>query len=302
MSESDERPLWLTLPGASPWVAVGWVAWVGAVGVMAALVAPVLGPAGPLIGILAGGWLLARRMPMPVECFRRYHLDRDELTVMGPGRIVQRLPWDQVRSLTQGRHALELAGPGLSAALPVDALYDTDTWFEVLGRVVPTVAADLWAVAEDGEFRLMPPLDPPTRSLAWWAYVPAVTACLVGVGIAGAILTVALAAGERLVSLLRARRGAVTVQPDGVSFRAGRAGAFAPWSNADAAPAAGGLRVTFPRGGSELVPASLPNFWPAAAVIQLRAKLGPDCPAVVYFRVHLQDGGLAVIGEVEASG
>ena len=40
--------------------------------------------------------------------------------------------------------------------------------------------------------------------------------------------------------------------------------------------------------------------WAAAAVIELRAQLGPNYATDVNFRVRFEDGGIAVVGEVES--
>jgi hypothetical protein len=64
-------------------------------------------------------------------------------------------------------------------------------------------------------------------------------------------------------------------------------------------PWPGGLRVVVPSRAAALVSHSLPNFWAAAAVIQLRALLGPACSADVYFRFHADGDELSVVGEVE---
>src|SRR6476661_1480680 len=78
--------LWLTLPGASPVVGVAWVVWVTGAAVAASLLVALLGPAGAVLAVLVPGWLVARRLPPPTECLRRYHLDDAEVTAFGPGR------------------------------------------------------------------------------------------------------------------------------------------------------------------------------------------------------------------------
>ena len=95
-----ERPLWLTLDGASGRTPLGWLAWLGAGVVIGPLLAAPAGPAGAVLAVLAVGWLLARQLPSPLEWLRRYHLDDVEVTVMGPGRRVCRLPWSDVDTLT----------------------------------------------------------------------------------------------------------------------------------------------------------------------------------------------------------
>ena len=65
-------------------------------------------------------------------------------------------------------------------------------------------------------------------------------------------------------------------------------------------PVVGGLRLTVGGRCAGTIPSSAPNFWAAAAVIQLRAKLRDDKPSQVYFRLRYANGGLAVVGEIEA--
>src|SRR5262245_57178278 len=118
-------PLWITMRGATVRVVLGWVAWtLGAVAVTA-LVAAALGPAGPVVGILTVGWLLARRFASPLERLRRYHLDDTEVMALGPWWRVQRITWAQVEQVTQERHALVLSGAGRAVPLPLRALLDT---------------------------------------------------------------------------------------------------------------------------------------------------------------------------------
>jgi hypothetical protein len=60
-----------------------------------------------------------------------------------------------------------------------------------------------------------------------------------------------------------------------------------------------GLEVQALRGGGT-VPAEVPDFWAAVAVIELHARLGFLQPAAVAFHATLDDEGVAVVGEVEA--
>jgi hypothetical protein len=60
-----------------------------------------------------------------------------------------------------------------------------------------------------------------------------------------------------------------------------------------------GLLVGMADGPCGKVLTGLPNFWAAAPVIEMKAQLGPHAPATVHFRVRMQPGGVAVVGEVE---
>src|SRR6266571_3739327 len=107
-----ERPLWLTVPGASAAVLLAWVVWLVLAALAPALLAASLGPAGAMLAVVTLGWWLARRAPEPGEALRRYHLDEAEVIAMGPGTAVRRLPWPEVVTLTETRHALVLEGRG----------------------------------------------------------------------------------------------------------------------------------------------------------------------------------------------
>src|SRR5712692_7374053 len=116
-----ERPLWLTVPGASAAVLLGWVVWLILAALAPALVAASLGPAGAMLAVVTLGWWLARRAPEPGEALHRYHLDEAEVIAMGPGTAVRRLPWSEVVTLTETRHALVLEGRGTRLRLPLAA-------------------------------------------------------------------------------------------------------------------------------------------------------------------------------------
>ncbi len=298
MRTSDQPVLWLTLRGASPWVPLGWIAWTGTAAGLALLAVGVLGVAGPLIAVLAAGWVLARRLPAPDDCLYRYHLDAHELTVMGPARRVRRLAWNAVESIAEERDALRVVGGGVSAELPLAPLVERGALVPVLERVVPPVAAALWDTLDESLVRLVPDPAPASRGLAWWGYAPAALVCAV-VGAPGLAVLGVLVAAERAVALVWARRQSITIHPAGVAFT-GPGGFFAPWSHATVAAEPGGLRIGQRGHGSGLVSSRLPNFWAAAAVIQLRAQLGTDCPVRVHFRVRVESGALAVVGEIDA--
>src|SRR5439155_302037 len=111
MSTTVEPALWMTVPGARPRVALGWLAWLGVAVFGAPPVVATLGPAGAAIALLAVGWVLARSLPAPLECLRHYHLDDTEVTAMGPGAKVRRLAWDRVETVTHARRVrLDRAG------------------------------------------------------------------------------------------------------------------------------------------------------------------------------------------------
>lgn len=298
--ESPVTPLWITMRGATERVVLGWVAWTAGAVAAAALAATGLGPAGPVVGILTVGWLLARRFGSPLEYLRRYHLDDVEVMALGPWRRLQRITWAQVERVTQERHALVLSGVGRAVALPLRALLDTAAWAPVLARVVPGLAAELWERLEGGVVRLVPPADPPTASLLWWAYVPAAIACALVPGGYGLAVAVALAVGERAGAWLAGRARACTLQPAGIDVRGRRGRVFVPWTHALVTPASDGLGVGVPGRDPGIVPTAAPSFWAAAAVIELRAQLGPTYSADVAFRVRFENGGIAVVGEVES--
>ncbi len=297
--EQRGQSLWFTVRGAGPLVVVGWLAFLAASVAATVLFADVLGPAGPLVGILAAGWGLARTQPLPADSACRYHVDDDEVTVLGPGRLVRRLPWDRVHTVTQDAHALHLQGPGVRAALPLQPLFADDMWFAVLERVVPGVASGLWARLEDDVVQLAPPTVPSLHALAWWAYAPALVAATLA-GTAALPLAVGLALAERLVAFVMRHTHTVTLHPGGIAFKEGR-GQFVPWQRAQVTPTPRGLRIGIDDRAPGLVSLRVPNFWAAAAVIQLRAQVGPEAPSEVWFRLRLANGGLAVVGEFEAS-
>src|SRR5438093_4788430 len=182
-----ERPLWLTVPGASAAVLLGWVVWLVLAALAPALVAASLGPAGAMLAVVTLGWWLARRAPEPGEALRRYHLDAAEVIAMGPGTAVRRLPWSEVVTLTEARHARVPGGRGPRLRLPLAAAVRS----ALLDRVAARLAAEPGALLDEGEaVRLGPATDPLPRALAWWVYVPALAAGLAGAGTAG--LAVAL--------------------------------------------------------------------------------------------------------------
>jgi len=286
-----ERPLWLTVPGASAVVLLGWVGWLILAALAPALLAGSVGPAGAMLAVVTLGWWLARRAPEPSEGLRRYHLDAAEVIAMGPGTVVRRLPWSEVVTLTETRHALVLEGRGVCLRLPLAAAVRS----ALLDRVAAGLAAELWELLDEGEtVRLGPATDPLPRALACWVYAPALAAGLAGAGSAGLAVALVVVLVERAVAGLRRRVRSVTLDRGGV--RVGRV--LVPWSDAEVQRAEGGLLVGAPGGARVLVPTRIANFWAAVPVIETKAQLGPYS-ATVRFRVRRDDRGLALVGEVE---
>ena len=293
-------PLWVCLRGAPSRVVAQWLAWTVFAVALGAIVDGTFGPAGVVVGILTVGWWLARRRSTPLDWARRFHLDDGEVIALGPWRRVQRMTWAQVEHVTQERHALVLSGAGRRVALPLGPLLETSAWGPVLARVVPTLAADIWERLDGGTVRLVPHADPPMASLLWWAYVPATMAVLVTGSPAALVLAVSLAAGERLGAWVVGRARAGVLQPAGIDVRGPRGRVFVPWAHDLVTPATDGLGVSVPGHDAGFVPTAAPSFWAAAAVIELRAQLGPNYAADVHFRVRFENGGIAVVGEVES--
>ena len=294
--------LWVTVPGATRAPLLAWAVWM----IFAALGVPLLGerlgPAGAAILVIGVGWILARRIPPPIERLRRYHLDDIEVTVIGPGGRVLRLPWESVERVTQGRLTLTLHGSGIQVAIPMLPLVGRGIWAPVLARVVPELAEDLWARLDEGEkVDLVPGLEPDSRALAWWAWGPAVAAAALGVGPVGLGIAALLALGERGVAFARACIGTVTLQRAGVVLRSGLRGVFVSWPRVEVMRAAYGLLVGPADGRCGRVRTTLPNYCAAAPVIELRAQLGTSQHAHVSFRARIAEGRLAVVGEIEPS-
>src|SRR6266700_2335622 len=277
--------------GATAAVLLAWVVWLILAALAPALLAASLGPAGAMLAVVTLGWWLARRAPEPGEALRRYHLDEAEVIAMGPGTAVRRLPWSEVVTLTEGRHALVLEGRGVRLRLPLTAAVRS----ALLDRVAAGLAAELWALLDEGEtVRLGPATDPLPRALAWWVYVPALAAGLAGAGTVGLAVALVVVLVERAVAGFRRRLSSVTLDRGGV--RLGRV--VVPWSDAEVQRTEGGLQVAARGGACVLVPTRIANFWAAVPVIETKAQLGPYS-ATVRFRVRRGDRGLALVGEVE---
>src|SRR3989442_6821659 len=99
-----------------------------------------------MLAVVTIGWWLARRAPEPGEALRRYHLDAAEVTAMGPGTAVRRLPWSEVVTLTEARHALVLEGRGTRLRLPPAAAGRGPPRAPVAARLSP----DPWALLASG--------------------------------------------------------------------------------------------------------------------------------------------------------
>jgi hypothetical protein len=296
------KVLWVTLPGASRLLGLAWLAWMAAVFLAAPWAAARFGPAGTVVFVLAVGILFAIGAPAPWAGLQRYHQDDAEVVAMGPGRHVVRLPWTSVERLTQDRQTVRLDGGGTTVRLPLVPLLRDDALAAVLARVVPDLAAEMWSRLEDGDsLRLVPPPNPATRLVAWWAWAPALLACVATGEVIAVVLTATLAALERLIAFGRTRAQAVTLHRLGLTIRHRLRRMVIPWTRAEIMAARCGLLVGEPDGPCGRVLTGLPNFWAAAPVIEMRAQLGPHAPATVHFRVRMQGGGVAVVGEVEPS-
>jgi hypothetical protein len=303
MRTIDERPLWFTVPGAPRWVPALWLGWMLGAPLVGGALLGAYGPAGALVVVGAIGWMLARRLPAPRESLCRYHLDDVELTAMGPGRRVRRLPWSAIDTLTQERRVLRLEGDGATIRLPLRPLVESAAWGAVLARTVPALAGEMWALLEEGEpVRLAPSLDPPTSGLFWWAWAPATLTALAAAGGAGLGLLAALALAERAVALVRTRARAVALHRGGAGVRRRLWATIVSWPRLEVVRVPDGLLLTSHGRTCGLVRCGLPNFWAAAPVIEMRAHLGPRAGATVHFRVRVAADGPAVVGEVESSG
>ena len=297
---SVDGALWMTLPGAPASVPVGWLGWTASAAAAAPLLASVVGPAGVVTAILAVGWLLACWLPAPPEWRRRYHLDEQEVTVIGPGNTVQRLQWSAVLRLTQHRRGLRLESRTQCVTLPRTALNRLDAWRGAFARMVSDLADELWAILEEGEpVRLTPAIDPPLGALVWWAIVPVLLACLTAGGITGFAMIFPVVLAERGFAYLRAQAGTVTLDRMGLAFGWGVRRKRVTWGRTDVVRGRDGLLVRTTGGVQRVLGTGLPSFWAMAPVVEMKAQLGSHSPASVRFRVRLEDGGLAVVGEIE---
>jgi hypothetical protein len=292
--------LWLTLPAPARSALAGWLAWTLAAALLARVLVAVAGPAGVAVGVVVAGVWLARRLPGPLECLCRHHLDDAEITRIGPGRAVVRLEWSEVAHCAQVRHALVVAGGGRRLLLPLQPLIQSAGWAAVLARVVPGRAEALWQALDGGAVALVPAVDPAPGRVAAWCWRPAAGAALGAGDPLLALVAGGLAVLERAVVHVRRRLRTVVLQPGGIVVPGPHGRFFAPWDSLTVEPAAEGLTVHSPR-GTGIVPADVEDFWAAAAVIELHAQLGFRQPDLVHFRVHIEGTEIAVVGEVEAA-
>jgi hypothetical protein len=114
------------------------------------------------------------------------------------------------------------------------------------------------------------------------------------------VIAVGLAAGERLGAWLVGRARACVLQPAGIDVRGRRGRVFVPWAHALVTPSQDGIGVGAPGHEPGFVSTAAPSFWAAAAVIELRAQLGATYAGDVHFRVRFENGGIAVVGEIES--
>jgi hypothetical protein len=300
LTTRDDGRLWLTVRGAPALLPLAWLVWVALATLGGAWLPARVGSAGMVLLVLAAGRVLARRVPSPIDAFRRYHLDDAELTVIGPGRRVRRLAWSAVTTLTQEPCALALEAEGRSVRLPLATLVDAGAWGLVLARVVPGLADEMWALLEEGQqLRLAPRAEPALRALGWWAYAPALAACAAGAGSAGFVMAATLVLLERAIALALARTRTVALHRAGAGFRIRLWRLLVAWTSVAVLRAPGGLVLAVHGRTCNLAACGLPNFWAAAPVIEMKAHLGPRTRASVHFRVHLAEDGPAIVGEVE---
>jgi hypothetical protein len=299
---SVDDALWFTVRGATLTIPLLWTAWLAFVAIATWPLVERLGAAGTTLVIAALGWCMARHLPSPIEWLRRYHVDDTEVTAMGPGAAVRRLAWSRVHTLTQERHTLRVAGDGVVMRLPYRPLVLRGAWGTMLARVVPALADELWTLLEEGEqVRLAPSPEPATATLAWWMWAPMAVSAAVVPDWGGLAVAAGLALCERAVATGRARSGAITLHRTGVAIRRRVRALFAAWPRAEVVSDPDGLVVGVAQGEAGRVRTALPNFWAAAAVIQMKAQLGVRANATVHFRARLGEDGFAVVGEVEPS-
>src|SRR5262249_25047768 len=156
-----------------------------------------------------------------------------------------------------------------------------------------------WTLIDEGEtVRLEPWMHPGPAALAWWAWAPVLLACGAGLGGGGVGIAAACGLTERVVAVVRTRGGAVSGGRMGVGVRVGEGRVLVPWPRAEVLRVSDGLLVGVPNAPSGHVSNRLTNFAAVAPVIETKSQLGLHS-ATVHFRVRLEDGALAVVGEVE---
>jgi len=290
--------LWVTVRGASMRLGAGWVLWIVGTLAVAEPLGATVGQAGVVVSILTLGWLLARRLPDPVACARRYHVDDAEVVVMGPGRRVRRVAWTACRGYAATHRGIRLDAPGGAVMLPLPAGYEAAVWRTVLMRLVPGRADALWRGHEHGGEQLAPVLQPEPAALAAWAWLPAATAVLAAPGASVAALAIGVAAGQCVLARIRSTWRSVVLQPSGVVAPGSGRRVFVAWDEMRATLGSCGLELQGPQGVAVVSP-EVPDFMAVAAVIRLHADLGYGPADHVSFRLTVEDGALAVVGEVE---
>jgi hypothetical protein len=146
----------------------------------------------------------------------------------------------------------------------------------------------------------VPHADPPTASLLWWAYVPATLAALATGSPAMLVLAIGLAAGERLGAWVVGRARACVLQPAGIDVRGPRGPRVRAVGPCARHAGDGRPRRERARPRRRIRADRRAELLGRAAVIELRAQLGPNYAADVHFRVRFENGGIAVVGEVES--
>lgn len=272
----------------------------GAVVAAASRVAATAGGGGLVVTILTLGWLIARRAPDPLAPWRRHHLDDVEVTTFGPGRRVRRLPWDACLGYAATARGVRLEAPGGPVLVPLPPRHAEAVWRTLLAALVPMRAGALWRAHEHGAVRLAPALEPGAGALASWAWMPAALVLARTPSLALAGLAIGLAAAQCLAARARSDWRSVVLQPSGVVVPGAGRRCFVAWDEMGAEIGPHGLEVHGPR-GSGLVSPDVPDFMAVAAVIRLHADLGFASPEHVSFRVALDAGGLAVVGEIEGA-
>lgn len=296
MTARSDSPLWITFRGARARLGIAWFAWVGTATVLG-WVADGSATAVAVVAFLLGR-VVAGRLPEPTACLRRFHLDDDELVVLGPGRRVRRLAWSAVESVERDRCALAVRGRR-RVRIPLDALRRAGGWTPLLLRVVPQVAQHLWARIERGPVRLRPVVTPSANPFAWWAVVPMAGAVAAGTPLRTWPYLVAVVLAERAFAWLAASGRGIRLEWQGIAVGPSRH-EVVPWQELAVVHGAGGMGLAPRRGEPRVVPETLRDYWAAAAVIELRARLGTGTPADVHFRARIDRGTLAVVGEIDA--
>ena len=89
----------------------------------------------------------------------------------------------------------------------------------------------------------------------------------------------------------------MTLDRMGLAFGWGPGRKRLTWGRTDVVRGREGLLLRTKGGVQGILGTGLPSFWAMAPVVEMKAQLGSYSPASVRFRVRLEDGGLAVVGE-----